>query len=552
MPSDPRAYGEAVFDRLADQLQARQGRWSNVEKWLGMDATGERPRDVIAERVARVVETLVRLAEVSQVDVEVHDTSVAVLIDGDQVILMRFGLRDAELIEFRGGIEWHSTNSPYRFASSAALYRFGSLRWATRFTAADEASARLPLRRSSNALAFHVVPADAESWGLGPRTSDPGVAYELAAACLLAPDELLRRIDGLEAEDGRLGLGRRDVVDRVEGALLGGAIGDALGYPIEFSKGSELGEIIVTYGGFPVGDGSISDDTQLTLFTVEELSSLTHDDVRAVRRASHSANVRWYGTQVRQAPDAAATGLATESWLYARRAPGMTMMGSIGEVAHQSDAALVMDAVNESKGCGTVMRAAPYGLVPGWTPRFAFDAAASAAALTHGHPTAAEAAGATAMIVRLLVDGLSPVDAVQHTVGFLALAGGAGETIAALRSACELVLAGAPTRTRVESLGDGWTAEEALAIAVYAALAFPGPEHIGDALALAVSHDGDSDSTGAICGNLLGAAHGRGALPPGLVDQVEGRDTILRLARRLAASGRGGETTNIEAEGRRP
>ncbi len=73
-------------------------------------------------------------------------------------------------------------------------------------------------------------------------------------------------------------------------------------------------------------------------------------------------------------------------------------------------------------------------------------------------------------------------------------------------------------------------AEEALAIAVYCALRHP--EHGGmlDALALAVTHSGDSDSTGAICGNILGAAHGVSAVPPELVFEVEGRDTVLALA----------------------
>jgi ADP-ribosylglycohydrolase len=82
----------------------------------------------------------------------------------------------------------------------------------------------------------------------------------------------------------------------------------------------------------------------------------------------------------------------------------------------------------------------------------------------------------------------------------------------------------------VEQLGGGWVAEEALAIAVYAALAYPEPEQFLDALALSVTHSGDSDSTGAICGNILGALHGETALPPELVFTVEGRAVILELA----------------------
>lgn len=65
---------------------------------------------------------------------------------------------------------------------------------------------------------------------------------------------------------------------------------------------------------------------------------------------------------------------------------------------------------------------------------------------------------------------------------------------------------------------------------LYAALAHSGPDEVLDALSLAVSHSGESDSTGAMCGNILGAFHGEAALPPELAFEVEGRSTILTLA----------------------
>lgn len=67
-------------------------------------------------------------------------------------------------------------------------------------------------------------------------------------------------------------------------------------------------------------------------------------------------------------------------------------------------------------------------------------------------------------------------------------------------------------------------AKEALDIAVYCALARAEPAQFVDALALAVTHSGDTDSTGAICGNILGALHGEAAVPVYLSEQVEGRD----------------------------
>jgi ADP-ribosylglycohydrolase len=50
------------------------------------------------------------------------------------------------------------------------------------------------------------------------------------------------------------------------------------------------------------------------------------------------------------------------------------------------------------------------------------------------------------------------------------------------------------------------------------------------ALLLAVNHSGDSDSTGAMCGNILGAVHGESALPGAWLNDLEGRATITELA----------------------
>jgi ADP-ribosylglycohydrolase len=102
------------------------------------------------------------------------------------------------------------------------------------------------------------------------------------------------------------------------------------------------------------------------------------------------------------------------------------------------------------------------------------------------------------------------------------------ETLAALDAARELAAQGNPSPERVESLGAGWIAEEALAIAVYAALVHR--EKPKAALLLAANHSGDSDTTAALCGNLLGALHGEAALPRDWLALLEGRATIERLA----------------------
>ncbi|MEU9478857.1 ADP-ribosylglycohydrolase family protein [Streptomyces sp. NPDC048191] len=342
---------------------------------------------------------------------------------------------------------------------------------------------------------------------------------------------------------------------RVRGCLLGGALGDALGYPVEFSS---LDRIRTTHGprgvtGFTPGArgavGLISDDTQMTLFTVEALIQACAQ-VRekgtgvAWPLLLRQAYERWLETQSKPGPEEPAPprpgmpspgGLVTEAWLYSRRAPGNACLSGVAQM-YAPDPALPLDGtpgeVNpDSKGCGTVMRSAPFGLV-GRPADAAFAMAARGAQITHGHPTGYYAAGALAAIVSHLVAGDSLEGAVLRTLRLLERHRGHTETTAALRTALDLAADGAPTAEKVESLGAGWVAEEALAIGVYCALVEPRAEQ---ALPLAVNHSGDSDSTGSICGNLVGARYGDTGLPHDWVAQLEGRDRIAALADDLAA-----------------
>jgi ADP-ribosylglycohydrolase len=343
---------------------------------------------------------------------------------------------------------------------------------------------------------------------------------------------------------------------RVRGCLLGGAIGDALGAPIEFWS---LDQIRAAVGAddvrdyLPCNDGSatsyglVTDDTQLTLFTVEGLiranvrrfdHGLGHFTLGVV----HAAYDRWLDTQIGTSErDWVYPGwLMRQSWLHASRAPGSTCLSALGRRRLGNGGAgnsYGDPAENDSKGCGTVMRSAPFGLLPseftyvadGHVQPWRFEAAATAAGFTHGHPTAQLASGTLAEIISGLVAGASLDAALDAATAVLSTCPANEETTHALLRARQAARK-PPRAETVEELGAGWIAEEALAIAVYAALSHPGRDEILDALALSVTHSGDSDSTGSICGNILGTLHGDAALPPTLAFEVEGRGTILELA----------------------
>jgi ADP-ribosylglycohydrolase len=104
------------------------------------------------------------------------------------------------------------------------------------------------------------------------------------------------------------------------------------------------------------------------------------------------------------------------------------------------------------------------------------------------------------------------------------------ETAAAIQHAVELAQGESGAPADVERLGQGWEGHEALAIALYCALR---ARSFADGVLLAVNHGGDSDSTGAIAGNILGLVHGVDAIPERWLDQLELREVIDKVALEL-------------------
>jgi ADP-ribosyl-[dinitrogen reductase] hydrolase len=306
------------------------------------------------------------------------------------------------------------------------------------------------------------------------------------------------------------------------------AAGYALGAPVEFASIADIRE---RFGPRGIADyvpafgqrGAITDDTQMTLFTLEgvvraHVRQRVAGDADVVR-VLHRAYLRWLYTQGDQVPRSVLTGEAIiEPGLYAQRAPGHTCLTALRETADGTRLGTIDRPLNDSKGCGGVMRAAPIALWPG-TPAEVFGLGAESAALTHGHPSGYLTAGALAVIVaHLLQDGALDA-AIDQARTELIRWRGHEEVLTALDNAVLLAGRGRPTPEAItERLGAGWVAEEALAIAVCAALA---AEDVHDGLRIAVNHSGDSDSTGAICGNILGARDGTGAIPARLRDHVE-------------------------------
>ena len=80
----------------------------------------------------------------------------------------------------------------------------------------------------------------------------------------------------------------------------------------------------------------------------------------------------------------------------------------------------------------------------------------------------------------------------------------------------------------IRQLGEGWVAEETLGISLYCALRYQHDFSAG--IIAAVNHNGDSDSTGAVTGNILGALLGYEAIADYWKKDLELSDVILEIA----------------------
>lgn len=342
------------------------------------------------------------------------------------------------------------------------------------------------------------------------------------------------------------------LLDKIKGCLLGGAVGDALGYPVEFL---DYDKILMKYGKDGItsyelknGKAEISDDTQMTLYTAcgllngyEAGVTIKYPEEMA-RHYVWEAYREWYNLQITahaqiEDPLCSISRLpAMQAW----RAPGMTCMhalrdGKPGSLAWH---------VNDSKGCGGIMRVAPVALLndPDSSSEEKACLAAEVSALTHGHSLGFLP---SAMLVYLLneiiyssCDWKSPGEVIKYTLMQIHKIYGKQYArtkymLQLVRHAIELAERNLYTTDEeaISMLGKGKVAEETLAIAVYCSLKYS--DSFEKAIIASVNHGGDSDSTGAVTGNLLGAWLGCEAIPSRFGYSVEEGDSIKSIGERL-------------------
>ena len=323
------------------------------------------------------------------------------------------------------------------------------------------------------------------------------------------------------------------------GCLLGGAIGDAFGAPVKFMKYEEIQKLYGEEGIHELiqtsdrGKVIITDDTQLTMFTAEGLlRSIVRANQKQITKTRKDtamiifrAYLRWLYTQ----------GLSTPNWgskaydgwivqikkLHGYREPGITCITSLGKGIMGT----LEKPLNDSKRCGTVIRTAPIGLVE--NEEDVFNIGCRVGAITHGHPTAYLASGVLSAFIFYLLEGYSLEEGIGKSVEELKTYRNHEECLEAI----ELAKKGDPARGDVESFGDGFSAQDALGMAIYCSLCYP--NNFEAALKLAINQSGNSNSAAAITGNILGTYLGISKIDEQLIQALDLQKELSKLAEDL-------------------
>lgn len=322
------------------------------------------------------------------------------------------------------------------------------------------------------------------------------------------------------------------------GCMVGTAIGDAFGAPIEFLKLSKIKKLYGAEGltyltPSRTGKISFTDDTQLAIFTADGLlkSAVKNSNIAAEPNYStvYNSYRNWYKvcTQNMKVDDGWVTDIDK---MYGRQRYGSTCM----EVLSQDNHGSIEEPINNSKGSGGVMRSAPIGLMYYKTPEKSFKIAAKCAALTHGNPNGYLSAGVYASIISYLINGETIQDSIDKSINLLSREVNGDELYALLNKAKKLVGEDIEPTKAVKQLGLGWDGDEALAIAVYSVLKTP--NDFQQVLVNACNHDGDSDTVGSIAGGIMGTYLGYDGIPNEFKEKVELENELKDLACDLLAN----------------
>ena len=322
------------------------------------------------------------------------------------------------------------------------------------------------------------------------------------------------------------------VYDKIRGCLLGGAIGDALGAPLENLTYQQIRKKFGSMTGFVEHDahwGRVTGNTQLTCYTAEgvirSFQRYKNRGICSVQNVLEYTYHRWLEAQNAIGPIAVSTGHGQTGWLM--NVPELRFTrGKSLTLRHA-----LLGKPQNSKGNGALTRIAPVGLAPFVS---SFESGCEIASISHGHPLASLSAGIFAEMIARALRGDDFLTAARQALELIESKPEALPLVRSIQSALKLGQSGATKPEDYQPLGPGVDAVQALCRALsVTCLVTCHPDRIDaeQGLLLAVSAGGATDAVGSLTGQLLGAFLGHPKLPQKLCTEVELAALLETIAR---------------------
>jgi poly(ADP-ribose) glycohydrolase ARH3 len=317
---------------------------------------------------------------------------------------------------------------------------------------------------------------------------------------------VLCRLEGFDLVDVKTGEApvKVELKSKFRGALIGTAVGDALGAPLEGWSFEKAQSAYSDTAGWKMYKGRYTDDTEMMIGVAESLIRN-----KGFNGADMARTFIW-NYDVKRGYGPGSTGALTriragESWDEASR----KLFGGKG-----------------SYGNGAAMRIAPVGLFYYDHADALCDVAYQSSQITHAHELGKEGAAVQAFAIALAVrdqkeDMLAELKEFAHTDMYKGKIGRI-ETLLDTESTEEEIVA---------NLGNGMAAFYSVPTAIYSFLRFGSFE---DSVIYAVRLGGDTDTIGAMTGAICGAYYGDGAIPREWVEQLEDGERGMRYIKMLA------------------
>lgn len=299
--------------------------------------------------------------------------------------------------------------------------------------------------------------------------------------------------------------------NKIKEIILAGAIGDAFGFLIEFDN---LDKIKYKYGAdglnikyLGIDEWVVSDDTQMTFFCLDSITPYLNtyiNDIDPINIKIYKSYLEWNKTQIFKSGEEINSNsfLANQKNMRKKQAPGLTCLQALGS----KKMGTIEKPINDSKGCGTIMRTAPVSFLNSSLENI-FLLGAKQGAITHGNPDGYLSAGFFSVLLKLIIEGKNLDEAFNLSMSILEKDINHTNLKKYLLRIKEYSL----SDKRYERLelnniiGNGFVAEEALGIAYYCVKKGNSFE---DTLWLSANHNGDSDSTASLAAQLYVALNG--------------------------------------------